>query len=103
MRKHETGGKYAHGMITRTYAPGSTIDVVIDLVANHGGRFYFEMCWRNNAQEKGETNKMYLCAIILTILVYTWTQRPMSALNGYTLRMDRNITTSLQIQALEFV
>src|SRR2546429_3925277 len=31
-RNHETGGKFAKNITTRTYAPGSVIDVVIDLV-----------------------------------------------------------------------
>lgn len=53
VRNHETGGKFAPNITTRTYAPGSSIDVVIDLVANHGGRFYFEMCWRDDMKHKG--------------------------------------------------
>ncbi|KAI1301946.1 Protein pygopus [Halotydeus destructor] len=51
-RVHETGGFYARNITTRTYAPGSVIDVVIDLVANHGGKFVFEMCWRNKFEKK---------------------------------------------------
>lgn len=32
----------------RNYFPGSTIDIMIEIVANHGGLFNFEMCWRQN-------------------------------------------------------
>ena len=53
-RLHETGGFYARNITTRNYAPGSAIDVVIDLVANHGGKFVFEMCWRDSFKQKGK-------------------------------------------------
>lgn len=33
---------------TRNYFPGSSVDLLIEIVANHGGQFYFEMCWRDN-------------------------------------------------------
>lgn len=33
---------------TRNYFPGSSIDLMIEIVANHGGQFNFEMCWRNS-------------------------------------------------------
>lgn len=33
---------------TRNYFPGSSIDLMVDIVANHGGTFVFEMCWRDN-------------------------------------------------------
>lgn len=52
LRDHETGGFYARNITTRTYAPGSPIDVVIDIVTNHGGRFKFDMCWRNETSER---------------------------------------------------
>lgn len=32
---------------TRSFYPGSSIDVMIEVVANHGGNFKFEMCWRD--------------------------------------------------------
>lgn len=31
----------------RNFFPGSTLDVMVEVVANHGGLFRFEMCWRN--------------------------------------------------------
>ena len=52
-REHETGGFYARNITVRTYAPSSPIDIVIDIVANHGGSFKFEMCWRNDSIIKG--------------------------------------------------
>lgn len=43
----------ARNITARTYAPGTTIDAIIDLVANHMGVFTFQMCWRNSFNVKG--------------------------------------------------
>ena len=43
-RDNEIGGKYASGLITRTYPIGGTIDVTIGLTANHMGYFEFKLC-----------------------------------------------------------
>lgn len=40
---------------TRVYPPGSSIDVVILLVANHLGTFTFSLCPRNSFNEIGKT------------------------------------------------
>lgn len=32
---------------TRNYFPGSSVDLMVEIVANHGGVFTFEMCWRD--------------------------------------------------------
>lgn len=53
-RIHETGGAMAKNITVRSYAPGSIIDTVIDIVANHAGAFTFQMCWRNSFDVKGE-------------------------------------------------
>ncbi len=53
-RDHETGGVHARNITTRSYPPGSVIDVAIDTVTNHGGRFVFQMCWRDSWEVKGE-------------------------------------------------
>lgn len=37
----------ALNMTARNYFPGSSIDIMVEIVANHGGQFKFEMCWRN--------------------------------------------------------
>jgi hypothetical protein len=37
----------AQNETTRNFFPGSSIDLMIEIVANHGGNFNFEMCWRN--------------------------------------------------------
>lgn len=42
----------AMNVTTRNYFPGSSIDLMIEIVANHGGRFKFEMCWRDSWQIK---------------------------------------------------
>ena len=52
-RKHETGGIFARNITTRNYSPGGVIDVLVQMVANHGGFWQFSMCWRNTFEEKG--------------------------------------------------
>lgn len=49
---HETGNTMALNVTTRNYFPGSSIDLMIEIVANHGGKFRFEMCWRDNWETK---------------------------------------------------
>ena len=52
-RPHEApGGRFATGIIGRSYlAPGSVIDVAIDVVANHRGFFVFMLCQNNNPDQ----------------------------------------------------
>lgn len=38
----------ARNETVRNYFPGASIDLMIDVVANHGGQFVFEICWRDN-------------------------------------------------------
>ena len=45
---HQAGGLYATGIIARSYHVGQTIDVAIDLVANHLGFFTFAICPHND-------------------------------------------------------
>ncbi|KAG7209132.1 hypothetical protein KM043_015276 [Ampulex compressa] len=47
-RPHEAGGQYARGMIVRHYTVGQTIDVEVELTANHLGRFELHLCPNNN-------------------------------------------------------
>lgn len=35
----------------RNYFPGSSIDLMIEIVANHGGQFKFDICWRDKRDE----------------------------------------------------
>lgn len=42
----------SHNVTAKNYFPGSSIDIIIDIVANHGGTFKFEMCWRDNWNER---------------------------------------------------
>lgn len=42
----------AHNVTARNFFPGSSIDILLDLVANHGGTFKFDMCWRDSWQQK---------------------------------------------------
>ncbi|KAK2149987.1 hypothetical protein NP493_2869g00002 [Ridgeia piscesae] len=43
----EAGGKYANGIITRTYTEGQEIETAVEVTAQHGGWFEFRIC-RNN-------------------------------------------------------
>ncbi|XP_026816188.1 uncharacterized protein LOC113555826 isoform X1 [Rhopalosiphum maidis] len=47
-RRHEAGGEYGRGIISRHYFAGQTIDVEIELTANHKGRFEMYLCPNNN-------------------------------------------------------
>ncbi|XP_052873818.1 uncharacterized protein LOC128279134 [Anopheles cruzii] len=47
-RPHETGGEYGQGIVTRRYVAGQTIDVEIELTANHMGRFELHLCPENS-------------------------------------------------------
>ena len=47
-RPHEVGGRYANGIVTRTYEESSVIQVVVDLTAAHRGYFEFRICPTNN-------------------------------------------------------
>lgn len=53
-RPHETGGKMVLNRTVRNYFPGSTIDVMIHLVTNHGGYFEFDLCERQSFDELEE-------------------------------------------------
>lgn len=55
-RPYEAGGKLATLVSTKIYAPGSQIDVIIDLVANHLGNFEFSLCPKNKLDEIGKTS-----------------------------------------------
>ena len=44
-REHEApDGKFATGTITAEYSQGQTIDIQIDITANHKGFFEFRLC-----------------------------------------------------------
>ena len=36
-------GKYANGIITKTYREGQEIEVLIEITSNHVGAFYFKI------------------------------------------------------------
>ena len=48
-REHEAPfGKFANGIITKTYKQGSLIPVIVDITANHQGHFEFKLCANND-------------------------------------------------------
>ncbi|XP_033764269.1 mucin-5AC-like [Pecten maximus] len=55
-RLNEAGGKYATGLITRKYLEGQTIDIDVQVTANHLGWFEFRICPNNNVK-KAATQK----------------------------------------------
>lgn len=44
----EAGGKYAKGIITRTYTEGQEIGIAVEVTVQHGGWFEFRICPNNN-------------------------------------------------------
>jgi len=46
-RPHEAGGKYGNGIIGGRYTMGQTIDIKIDISANHWGHFELKLCPTN--------------------------------------------------------
>ena len=51
-RAHEApGGRYATGTIVKSYNPGQTIRVTIDLTTSHWGTFTFKLCANNNPNQ----------------------------------------------------
>ncbi|XP_071115849.1 putative uncharacterized protein DDB_G0268364 [Haliotis cracherodii] len=49
---HEAGGKYANGIITRSFHEGDTIPVTVHLTANHLGWFEFRICPVNDPKKR---------------------------------------------------
>jgi len=43
-REHETGGKYGNKIISATYTAGDTVDIEVEIVANHWGYFELKLC-----------------------------------------------------------
>ena len=43
-RQHETGGKFGNEIITATYTAGDTLDIEVEIVANHWGFFVLKVC-----------------------------------------------------------
>ncbi|XP_021373235.1 uncharacterized protein LOC110463177 isoform X2 [Mizuhopecten yessoensis] len=50
-RDNEAGGKYATGIISKNYTPGSTVDITVRVTANHLGFFEFRLCENNNVSK----------------------------------------------------
>jgi len=55
-RPHEAGGTYAKGIISKFYAAGQTIDIEIELTANHQGYFEISLCPNNNPRVEADQN-----------------------------------------------
>lgn len=51
-RPHEAGGLYAKGIISRHFSVGQSIDIEIELTANHYGRFEILLCPNNNPNQE---------------------------------------------------
>jgi len=50
-REHEAGGKFGNGIIARRYVMGQTIDIEIDINANHWGHFELKICPVSNKKD----------------------------------------------------
>lgn len=51
IRDHETGGKYASGIITRAYISGSIVEVTLEIAIPNGGYFEFRVCAQNSSKK----------------------------------------------------
>lgn len=51
-RAHEAGGRYATGLVTQHYTVGETVDVQVELTANHKGYFEFRICPTNDKDRR---------------------------------------------------
>ncbi|XP_069102406.1 uncharacterized protein [Argopecten irradians] len=51
-RNNEAGGRYAKGIITRHYTVGQTIDIGVEITANHHGYFEFRLCPNNDIHKR---------------------------------------------------
>ena len=52
VKEHEApGGKFATGTIVREYTMGQTIDVSVEVTANHRGSFTFRLCRAPSAEQ----------------------------------------------------
>ncbi|KAF0691259.1 hypothetical protein As57867_017413, partial [Aphanomyces stellatus] len=64
VREHETGGTYGlfptlgAKAIGACYKPGQTVDIQVQLTANHMGVFHFELCKLNGKHDK-ETEECF--------------------------------------------
>lgn len=56
----EKGGKNYRGYTVRTYAQGETIDVTVEITANHKGYFEFRLCDVDQANNDGEATQACL-------------------------------------------
>lgn len=64
-RQNEAGGKYASGIISRSYTEGEVIPITVMLTAPHAGWFEFRIC-PNNDVTKAVTQEcldMYLLGL----------------------------------------
>ena len=43
-REHEAGGKFANGIITRSYDIGQVVTIGVQITANHLGWMEFRLC-----------------------------------------------------------
>ena len=64
-RAHEAGGRYGQGIVGRRYTMGQTIEIDIDISANHWGHFELKICpvddmGRDPTQECFDSNPLLL-------------------------------------------
>ncbi len=48
VKPNEAGGRYANGIITGHYQSGASVEVRVEITANHRGHFEFRLCPHNN-------------------------------------------------------
>lgn len=96
-RPHEAGGKYANGIIAKTYEEGSEMDITVHLTANHLGFFEFRLCPNNNY--KARVKQACLDKYLLERADGQGTRfyvpkGKYNAMFNYTLKLPRGLTCS---------
>ncbi|XP_064596525.1 uncharacterized protein LOC135463138 [Liolophura sinensis] len=98
-RRHEAGGVYATGVITRTYKQGGAIPIRVNLTSSHGGWFEFRIC-PNNDVTKAVTHEcleMHLLRMVNEPDKSRFTDVPMGGLsNPASILMEYQLPADLQ-------
>jgi len=92
-RAHEVGGKYANGIITKTYQPGQDIDIEVEITANHLGKFTFKLCANNDLNKDPEQECFDSTVLpVLPDLANHYDVGPELGMYRMKLRLPENIT-----------
>ncbi|XP_023344479.1 uncharacterized protein LOC111713764 [Eurytemora carolleeae] len=98
-RSHEGGGKYGNGIIGRRYSMGQTIDIEIDISANHWGHFELKLCPINGkntiaTQECFDKHPLVLANNVRSHKFYVPLDSPKITVFNYKVNLPIGVTCS---------